>query len=401
MFGGLRHGGLTVVEGDWVGYFGDPHEPLQAHIEVKHPRFYRRALLGGDVALGEAWMDGDWESLDLVAVIRLAVRNLDQLESSHRLASGLARAGNRLLHRRNGNTRQGSRSNIAAHYDLGNEFYRLFLDRTMAYSCAIFEDAEEPLDVAQRRKFDRICRKLQLGPRDHLLEIGTGWGGFAVYAALKYGCRITTTTISRRQYEYTADLLQRSGIGADRVLLLCEDYRDLKGQFNKLVSIEMFEAVGLEHYDEFFGACDRLLDAEGCMLLQTITMNERTFPQYRRSCDWIQKYIFPGAELASVAEIQRSLARLSNLSLYHMEEIGQHYAQTLARWRSAFHRQRAQLQAQGFDESFRRQWDYYFAYCEGAFRERHIGDAQLLLTRRSRRAPLPGEEWMAAPSSAN
>ena len=247
--------------------------PLQAVIAVHDERFFLRALLAGDVGIGEAYMDGDWSTPDLVAVVRLAVRNLDQLDGSNRLLTSFRRLADFLEHRRRGNTQAGSRRNIAYHYDLGNDFYRLFLDRSLAYSCAYYESADDTLEQAQIRKFDRICRKLRLGPQDHVLEIGTGWGGFAAYAAETYGCRVTTTTISRQQHDYAREVFSRSRAG-ERIQLLFEDYRNLRGQFDKIVSIEMFEAVGYEHYDDYFGACDRLLKPDGSMLLQTITIQE-------------------------------------------------------------------------------------------------------------------------------
>ena len=249
---------------------------------------------------------------------------------------------------------------------------------------------------AQLQKFDRICRKLRLSPDDHLLEIGTGWGGFALHAATRYGCRITTTTISREQHEYAAAWFSEMGLsrGSHPQVRLCfEDYRRLQGKYDKIVSIEMFEAVGFKQYDSYFSTCDRLLEPHGTMLLQTISMNEHTFPSYIHGCDWIQKYIFPGAELASLLEIQRSLTRCTSMSLFNAENIGSHYAQTLKLWRSAFLDRLTDVRALGFDEVFIRMWDYYFAYCEGAFRERHIGDFQLLLTKKLHSAPLLDEPW--------
>ncbi len=280
-------------------------------------------------------MDGDWSTPDLVAVVRLAVRNLDHLDGSNRLLTSFRRLADVLEHRRRRNTQAGSRRNIAYHYDLGNGFYRLFLDRSLAYSCAYYETVEDTLEQAQSRKFERICRKLQLGPQDHVLEIGAGWGGFAAYAAETCGCRVTTTTISQQQHDYAREVFSRSRAG-ERIQLLFEDYRNLRGQFDKIVSIEMFEAVGYEHYDDYFVACNRLLKPDGSMLLQTITILEAKFQQYRKQSDWIKKHIFPGAELASVIEIQRSLARTTGMQLFHMEDIGKHYALTLHEWRRRF-----------------------------------------------------------------
>jgi cyclopropane-fatty-acyl-phospholipid synthase len=268
------------------------------------------------------------------------------------------------------------------------------------YSCAYYNGAGDSLEAAQFQKLDRICRKLNLRPDDHVLEIGTGWGGFAEHAVERYGCRVTTTTISGEQYEYARQRFRSLG-GSERIHLLRQDYRNLSGQFDKIVSIEMFEAVGLRYYDEFFGACDRLLRPEGSMLLQTISINEQAFPAYRRRCDWIQKYIFPGAELASISEILRSLARATSMGLYHAEDIGAHYARTLREWRRRFHEAEEPVRALGFDERFLRMWDYYLGYCEAAFLERHTGDFQLLLTKTHSPRPLFNEPWPAERAGAD
>jgi cyclopropane-fatty-acyl-phospholipid synthase len=388
----LRGGSLELIADGQSWEFGEPDAPLRATVVVHSDRFWRRALFGGDVALGESWMDGEWSSPGLVDVVRLAARNLARLEESNGLSSALSRGLDTLRHRLRDNSVAGSRRNIRAHYDLSNDFFRLFLDRGMMYSCAYYEAAGDSLETAQFQKLDRVCRKLRLGPEDHVLEIGTGWGGFAMHAARHYGCRVTTTTISRRQYEYARERFGAAPEGA-RIELLQEDYRRLRGRYDKIASIEMFEAVGLRHYDEFFGACDRLLRPEGSMLLQTITINEQSFPAYRRRSDWIQKYIFPGSELASVSEILRSLARVTSLGLYHAENIGAHYARTLAAWRRRFHEAIGEVRALGFDDRFARMWDYYLTYCEGAFLERHIGDFQLLLTKNHSPAALFNEPW--------
>lgn len=388
----IQGGSLELISGGQSWTFGDPGSGLHAVVAVHDERFFRRAVFGGDVAIGEAWMDGDWSSPDLVSVIRLAVRNLPRLESSNRALSALSRAWDALRHRLRDNSISGSHRNIQAHYDLSNDFFRLFLDRSMMYSCAYFEHEYDSLETAQFQKLDRICRKLRLGPDDHVLEIGTGWGGFAEHAVRHYGCRVTTTTISRQQYEFARERFRLMPDGS-RIELLEQDYRRLKGRYDKIISIEMFEAVGLRHYDEFFGACDRLLKPDGSLLLQTITMNEQTFPAYHRRSDWTQKYIFPGSELASVSEILRSLARSTSMSLYHAEDIGTHYARTLAAWRERFHRAASEVRALGFDDRFLRMWDYYLAYCEGAFLERHIGDMQLLLVKNHSPRVLFGEPW--------
>jgi len=380
VLGNLKQGFLEVVCPEDTYSFGSPAARLRAMLVIHDERFFRRALLGGDVGVGEAFMDGDWSSPDLASLIRLAVRNLSAIEDGNRVFRSLSSISDIVRHRLRGNSITGSRHNIGYHYDLGNDFYRLFLDNSMAYSCAYYESPEDSLEHAQLNKYERICRKLELKPTDHLLEIGTGWGGFAAYAAANYGCRITTTTISRQQHDYAKELFAGMGAAGERITLLLQDYRNLSGQFDKIVSIEMFEAVGLKYYDTYFGACDRLLKPDGLMVLQTITMNEQKFPVYRKRCDWIQKYIFPGSELASVAEIGKSLGRCTKMSLFHLEDIGLHYAETLRQWRERFLQNRDEIKAQGFDERFLRMWEYYLCYCEGAFRERHIGNVQLVLT---------------------
>ena len=375
-----------------IHVFGDPEATLRARVHIRDARVFRTGLLHGEVGLGEAYMAGWWEADDLVAVVRIAVRNMAAFDQGGGFLATLGKAANRLLHRRRRNHVEGSRRNIGHHYDLGNDFYQLWLDPTLAYSSAFFEGPNQGLEAAQLAKFELICRKLQLSPEDHLLEIGTGWGGFALYAVKTHGCRITTTTISRQQFEYARDLFAREGV-SDRIDLRLEDYRHLDGEFDKAVSIEMFEAVGLDYYDAYFGTVDRLLRPGGRFLLQTITMNERTFPDYIRRSDWIQKHIFPGAELASVSRILASLGRCTTINLHHLEDIGLHYACTLRAWRAAFLAQLDQVRAQGFDETFIRMWDYYLAYCEGAFAERHIGDAQLLLAKADGGAILRNEPW--------
>jgi cyclopropane-fatty-acyl-phospholipid synthase len=373
--------------------FGSTDDPLHAVLAVHDERFFRRAVWGGDVGVGEAYMDGDWSTPDLVSVVRFGVRSIDQMEAGNRLLGMFSKTADFFSHRKNRNTEDGSRRNIAYHYDLGNDFYRLFLDSSLAYSCAYFESPQDSLETAQRRKFEVICRKLQLGPQDRLLEIGTGWGGFAAYAAENCGCHVTTTTISRQQHDYAQELFSRPGL-AGKIELLFEDYRNLRGRFDKIVSIEMFEAVGYEHYDDFFGACDRLLTPDGSMLLQTITIQDARFDRYRKQSDWIKKHIFPGAELASVSGILRSLARATRLQAFHLEDIGMHYALTLREWRYRFLRNISEVRSLGFDESFLRMWDYYLAYCEGAFLERYIGDVQFVLSKVTNKNPLLNEPAM-------
>jgi cyclopropane-fatty-acyl-phospholipid synthase len=389
---GLNSGSLELVLPDRTQRFGDASAELRARLVVDRERFFTRALTGGDTGIGEAYVDGDWSSPDLVSLMRLAVRNLAKLEEKNAFFSSLSRFADRVRQRLRKNTVEGSRRNIQAHYDLSNEFFRLFLDQNLVYSCAWYERPEDSLETAQIQKLDRICRKLDLQPRDRVLEIGTGWGAFALHVARNYGCQVTTTTISQQQYKYARERFDAAD-PHPRIELLLEDYRQLSGRFDKIVGIEMFEAVGFEHYDEFFRTCDRLLEPDGSMLLQTITMNEQKFPRYRKQSDWIQKYIFPGAQLASLRGILDSLARATRLSPFHAEDMGVHYARTLAAWRERFHDSIGEVKALGFDDRFVRMWDYYLAFCEGAFRERHISDFQLLLTKNYNPRPLFQQPW--------
>jgi cyclopropane-fatty-acyl-phospholipid synthase len=373
---GLRSGCLDLRLPEGLRTYGDRTSPLRGVVDVHDPRTFRKGLLGGEVGLGEAYVEGWWSSPDPVAVVRVAVRNMACFDRGP--LAWIGRFLGRLRHRRRDNDRAGSRANIAAHYDLGNAFYRLWLDPTLAYSCAWFDSPATSLEEAQEAKYRMICRKLDLGPGDHLLEIGTGWGGFAIHAARHHGCRVTTTTISREQFAEARARIAEANL-ADRVTVVLEDYRDLQGRFTKAVSIEMFEAVGLAHYDGYFGTVDRLLTPGGRFLMQTITMNEPHFETYRRGVDFIQQHVFPGSELASLLEIHRSLARATGLAVTGLEDMGPHYARTLQLWRERFHDRLDEAQALGFDARFQRFWDYYLASCEGAFRERHVSVVQLLM----------------------
>ncbi len=393
MLENLRHGALEVICPERSYLFGEADTGLRASIAIHNERFFSRVLWGGDDAAGDSYVDGDWSSPDLVAVVRLAARNLSELEGGNPLLSMANRLYHRMRYRLNRNTFRGSRRNIQAHYDLSNDFFRLFLDRNMVYSSAVYRNASDSLEDAQVEKLDRICRKLRLCPGDRVLEIGTGWGAFALHASRNYGCNVTTTTISREQHDEAKQLFANAGDAGQRITLLMEDYRNLRGSFNKLVSIEMFEAVGLEYYDAFFSACDRLLTADGSMVMQAITMNEHRFDTYRKQSDWIQRRIFPGAQLASIGEIIKSLVRSTHLALYDVEDIGLHYAYTLAAWRARFHDSMREVRELGFDDRFCRMWDYYLAYCEGAFRERRISDVQLMLTKNANPKPLFSEPW--------
>ncbi len=386
----IEHGALTLDDGAQRRSFGaaDAHCPMAATVRVNHPRFYSEVAFGGSIGAGEAYMDRCWEADDLTAVMRILLANRGVLDD---MEGGFARAAaplRRLLHWAARNSRAGSRRNIAAHYDLGNDFFRLFLDPTLMYSSAVFEDPTMTLEQASLAKLDRICRRLELGPQDHLLEIGSGWGGLALHAATRYGCRVTTTTISRRQYEFARERIAAAGLG-DRITLLFEDYRDLRGRFDKLVSVEMIEAVGHQYYDAYFSACSRLLESRGLMLLQAITIADQRYRAARDSVDFIQRYIFPGSCIPSVAVIADAVARVTDLRLVHLDDIGPHYATTLRRWRENLFANLERVRALGYPERFIRMWEFYFCYCEAGFAERVIGDAQMLLAKPQARPRLP------------
>tara|TARA_Y100001938_G_scaffold135637_1_gene197518 strand:- start:152 stop:1444 length:1293 start_codon:yes stop_codon:yes gene_type:complete len=383
----LRHGLLLVHEGSEVLHFGTPQSSQRAEIRVNDPAVWGLVAGNGSIGAGEAYIHGYWSTPDLTAVVRIFVANLDVLDA---MESGLARLGRPLiqgLHWLNRNTRQGSRRNIAAHYDLGNDLFEQFLDPTMMYSAAMFLRGDDSLQQAQLNKLQRICEKLALQPSDHLLEIGTGWGSMAIYAASQYGCRVTTTTLSREQYAYTERRIREQGL-EDRVTLLLEDYRDLVGQYDKLVSIEMIEAVGHRFLPTYFEQCARLLKPEGLMLLQAITIRDQRYEQARQSVDFIQRYIFPGGALPSMHKMLEVISRHTDLNLHHMEDFGLHYARTLRLWRENLSQARQRLEQLGYDDYFYRLWEFYLCYCEGGFLERTIGTAQLLLAKPGAR-PLP------------
>jgi cyclopropane-fatty-acyl-phospholipid synthase len=374
----LHHGEITLVEPGGSQTFGraDASFPLAVTLTVKSPVFFSDVAFGGAVGAGESYIHGNWESSDLVALGRILLRNRDVLDSMEGGAAVLARPLKKAFHWLNRNSRSGSRRNIAAHYDLGNDFYALWLDPQMMYSCAWYETPETALEEAAVAKLDRICQRLELGPGDRVIEIGTGWGGFAVHAAKHYGCHVTTTTISQEQHEYARQRIEREGLGG-RITLLRDDYRDLDGQYDKLVSIEMIEAVGHEYLDTFFGKCSSLLKPDGQMLLQAITIADQRYDYARRNVDFIKRYVFPGGFLPSVTAMTSSLTRVTDLRAVNIEDIGLHYARTLRDWRERFFARIEEVRAQGFSDEFIRLWDFYLTYCESAFLERAIGDVQL------------------------
>ncbi|AVJ33360.1 class I SAM-dependent methyltransferase [Stenotrophomonas sp. MYb57] len=376
----LREGGLRVRDPLGEVVLGDRAGALQATVTISDMAFYRKVAAQGSVGAGESYIHGDWHCDDLVALVRLLVRNRDLLDGMER---GPARIGGWLLrgwNRLRRNSREGSRRNIAAHYDLGNDFFALFLSPDLMYSSAVFSDAGDSLETASRRKLDRICQQLQLQPGDRVVEIGTGWGGFALHAAQHYGCHVTTTTISAEQHALAAQRVAEAGL-QERVTLLMQDYRDLQGQFDKLVSIEMIEAIGAEYLDTYMATLQRLLKPDGVALLQAITIEDQRYEQARRSVDYIKRFVFPGSFIPSINAILAAKTRACDLQLIAQQDFGHSYALTLRAWRQRFLAQLPAVRAQGFDDRFCRLWEFYLAYCEGGFLERSIGVSHLLLAR--------------------
>jgi len=396
---GLAEGVVELRDGNGAISLGQPAD-LRATVQVNDPRFYRHALFGGTLSVARSYIDGDWDCDDLAALFRIFARNRGVSSRLDQRLTALACLGHRLFHWWHANTRAGSRRNIAAHYDLGNEFFRLWLDETLAYSCGVFPTAGATLREASLEKFDRICRKLDLRPTDELLEIGAGWGGFAIYAAKHYGCHVTTTTISREQFSFARERIAEEGLSG-QITLLQQDYRELRGKFDKLVSIEMIEAVGFQHFDTFFRQCSSLLRDDGRLVLQAIVMPERGYERYLRSVDFIQRYVFPGGCLPSLGAMLDSVARTTDLQMIATEDFSPHYAETLRRWRYRFHDRIADIRRLGYPTEFIRLWHYYLCYCEAAFEERCTGLLQLQFDKPKRRSRLPSIERIAASDSAS
>jgi cyclopropane-fatty-acyl-phospholipid synthase len=382
IFGQLKVGSLTLHEEAESYHFGHADQPgkPQAEVHIHNPAVYARMLSGGAIGAGEAYIKAHWSSPKPVEAIRLFSANMAALENLDAKQSWVTRVALAISRRLNRNTRAGSQENIAAHYDLGNDFFELFLDPTMMYSSALFSDPAMTLEAASEAKLDEICRQLELSPDDHLLEIGTGWGGMAIHAAKHFGCRVTTTTISAQQYEYACERVKQEGLEG-QISLLCEDYRNLSGDYDKLVSIEMIEAVGYEFYENYFETCTRLLKQHGKMVIQAITIADQRYQQAKDSVDYIKRYIFPGGCLPSVAVIAGHVASNTDMQIVHLKDITEDYANTLAHWRERFMDRLDVVNAMGFDEEFIRLWEYYLCYCEGGFRERIISTVQLTLAK--------------------
>jgi cyclopropane-fatty-acyl-phospholipid synthase len=387
----FEHGELRVIEPDGTPHvFGKRRADFDVGctLHITHPQTFADAAFGGTVGAGEAYIRGLWRCEEMVNLVRIFVANREQMNRMDSRWSFASRPLLRLFHWANRNSKNGSARNIAAHYDLGNDLYKLMLDETMAYSCGIFPRPDASLAVASTAKFEAVCRKLDLKSTDHVVEIGTGWGGFAIHAVERYGCRVTTTTISQAQYDFAVQKIDSLGL-SDRITVLLKDYRDLEGQYDKLVSIEMIEAVGARFLDVYFEHCARLVKPEGAMLLQAITIQDQYYEQALKSVDYIQRYVFPGSFIPSVAALTKSLAKVTDFKIFHLEDIGPHYARTLRHWRERFFRNLGKVRELGYSDSFVRLWEYYLCYCEGGFMERQLGTVQMLLTKPGcRRKPL-------------
>ena len=377
----LDTGSLRLTDGADEFQFGPgTGAGVSAHIRVEDPRFYSEIAFGGSIGGGEAYMHGYWNCDDLVSVVRLLLQNRQVLDNMEKGIARVTEPLQKLFHWVNRNTHEGARRNISAHYDLGNDFFALWLDETMMYSAAIFESQQTSLHDAQIARMRHICERLQLKPDDHVMEIGTGWGGFAIYAAQNYGCRVTTTTISQEQFDRAKQRVEEAGL-EDRITLLFEDFRKLEGHYDKLVSIEMIEAIDHALFDTYFSKCSALLKADGAMLIQGITIADQRYEEYRKSVDFIQRYIFPGSGLPSSAIMTNCVARMTDMRLLGLEDIGLHYATTLQCWRENFFARIEDVRQQGFSTTFIRMWEFYLCYCEGAFMERAISDVQILFAK--------------------
>ena len=395
VFRALKHiqfGSITIIE-DFKGQISKPlsfgtrssssqssseigRHRLNVTLTIRDKSVYRQLLFGGSIALADSYINGEWDTDNLTGLIRLAARNLSVLNQLESRFAAISKTFERANHQLRSNDKSGSRSNVLAHYDLGNDMYQRFLDDTMMYSSAVYKNKNATLAEAQQHKLSLVCQRLQLTADDHVIEIGTGWGGFAIYAAKHYGCHITTTTISDAQYEEAKKRVKAAGL-TDKITLLKQDYRELTGQYDKLVSIEMIEAVGHEYLPTFFAKCNSLLKPTGLMVLQAITFNDQNYQNYIESVDFIQTHIFPGGCLLSNQELNTQFTEQTDMVVKQLHDYGFDYAHTLRDWRIAFMAQRQEIKALGYDEAFIRLWEFYFCYCEGGFLERTIGVVQI------------------------
>ncbi len=379
--GALKLGQLNLLDGDFSQVYGArsvDDDSLEVTLEVFDQSFYADFAFGGTTAAGEAYMRGSWRCSDLTTLVRIMIKNADVLDALDNSWLRVKAPLFRIAHWFNRNTQVGSRRNIQAHYDLGNDMFKLFLDSSMMYSCAYYPCENSDLEAASEAKLKRICDKLQLSKADRVVEIGTGWGGFAIYAARNYGCHVTTTTISDEQHALAAERIAAAGL-TDSITLLKQDYRDLNGHYDKLVSIEMIEAVGPQFLETYLRCCSDLLKPHGVMLIQAITMCDQRYDRAVRSVDFIQRYIFPGGFIPCVSAIAEGVKQATDMRLFHLEDIGPHYATTLRDWRDKFNANLEAIRAQGYSEDFIRMWEFYLCYSEGGFIERVLGNAQVVL----------------------
>jgi cyclopropane-fatty-acyl-phospholipid synthase len=378
-------GRLDVQIGDGTHSYGDLNQANPVTMRVLDERFFKHSVLHGDIGFGEAYVEGLWDTDDLVGVLHWFIDNNDSnptfaQSAARSLVVGSLNFLDKIRFSFQKNTKEGSLRNISYHYDLSNDLYRLMLDPTMAYSSGKYSEGVSDLQVAQEKKFETICRKLALKPGLELLEVGSGWGGFALYAARHFGCKVRTVTISRQQYDYTKALIEAEGM-QDRIEVLLQDYRDIEGTYDRIVSIEMVEALGLEYHDTFFKKMNSLLRPRGIMLIQCITFPESSYERYAKGVDWIAKHIFPGALLLSQYEVMKSLKRVTDLNIYSIESLGLSYARTLHAWAERFNTNLDKVRELGFDETFIRLWNYYLAYCEAGFASRYINDVHIVFSR--------------------
>lgn len=376
----LHSGELVIVEQGTRHTFGTSGDDLKAEMVIQDPQTYSQIVTGGSIGAAESYMTGDWETPNLTRLIQVMVRNMDVMDDMEGGLAALSRPVLKWFHRLNQNNEKGSKRNIAAHYDLGNDFFETFLDPTMMYSSGVFPHKEASMEEASTYKLDLICQKLDLQPNDKVIEIGTGWGGFAIHAAKHYGCHVTTTTISEEQFQWAKRRVMEEGLG-HLVTLLKQDYRQLAGRYNKLVSIEMIEAVGWQYYDTFFETCARLLTEDGQMLMQAITITDQRYDQARKNVDFIQRYIFPGSCIPSIQALNQSASSVADFRMVHCVDYAGHYAKTLNAWHQAFKAAEKRVAELGYSETFRRMWEFYLCYCEGGFEERSIGVSHLMFAR--------------------
>jgi len=383
-FKDLKHGQLRIEDRSGSvfldEYFGESTSSLKVRIIVQRSRFYSRTLLGGSIGNAESYVDSDWDTEQLTDLIRLFVLNKDILDGIDNGVGSLLQPFQKYFHGLRKNTIEGSRENIRSHYDIGNDFFKLFLDDTMMYSSAVFPTKETPLHEASMNKVALIVGKLKLKPTDHLIEIGTGWGTLAVYAAKTYGCKVTTTTISAEQYKYAVEKVKEAGLES-RVKVLFEDYRKLTGVYDALVSVEMIEAVGLDHLDTYFEKCSSLIKKDGVMALQAITIRDQTYESARKSVDFIQRHIFPGSGIPSMHAMMNSVTKKTDMALTHQQDFSEDYAETLKNWSKRLAKNENEIVKLGYPDFLHRLWQYYFSYCEGGFRERAIGLSQIVLSK--------------------